>query len=156
MDPNRPLVVAASSSCRTFATRSASSIFGAIGMGLHNTHRSVVNVFGNLRGLILGRLPLDKNLGDPAHIGEMAYRIAGYDIWEFVFFLGLISVNLAVVNCLPIPVLDGGHMVFLLYEKFRGKPASEGVRSGATYAGLAIILCLIGLVFFLDITYYLR
>ena len=50
------------------------------------------------------------------------------DFGEFVFFLGLISINLAVVNFLPIPVLDGGHMVFLIYEKIRGKPASEGVR----------------------------
>ena len=71
---------------------------------------------------------------------------------EFVFFLGLISVNLAVINFLPIPVLDGGHMVFLLYEKIRGKPASEGVRVGATYAGLALILCLMVFVLYLDIS----
>ena len=45
----------------------------------------------------------------------------------------MISVNLAVVNFLPIPVLDGGHMVFLIYEKMRGKPASESVRAVATY-----------------------
>lgn len=134
----------------------AESIFGAIGMGMRDTQRSIVNVFSNLRGLVLGRLPVDKNLGGPARIGEMAYRIAGFDLWEFIFFLGLISINLAVVNFLPIPVLDGGHMVFLLYEKFRGKPASEGVRIGATYAGLAIILCLMGFVIFLDISHYLR
>jgi regulator of sigma E protease len=83
-------------------------------------------------------------------IARVAYKIAGMDFWEFVFFLGLISVNLAVINFLPIPVLDGGHMVFLVYEKLRGKPASEGVRIGATYAGLALILCLMVFVLWLD------
>jgi regulator of sigma E protease len=57
-----------------------------------------------------------------------------------------------VVNFLPIPVLDGGHMVFLVYEKLRGKPPSEGVRAVATYLGLAIILCLMVFVFYLDIS----
>ena len=65
--------------------------------------------------------------------------------------LAAISVNLAVVNFLPIPVLDGGHMVFLIYEKLRGKPASEGVRVGATYAGLLLIGCLMIFVLVLDI-----
>jgi regulator of sigma E protease len=48
-------------------------------------------------------------------------------------------------------VLDGGHMVFLLYEKIRGKPASEGVRVGATYAGLLLLASLMIFVLFLDI-----
>ena len=84
-------------------------------------------------------------------IATVAYRIAGIDFWEFLFFLGLISVNLAVINFLPIPVLDGGHMVFLIYEKIRGKPASEAVRSGATCAGLLMLASLMLFVLFLDI-----
>ncbi|MFO0968620.1 MAG: site-2 protease family protein [Gemmataceae bacterium] len=155
-DPNRPLIDRGFVFTRDVRNEKASSVFGAIGLGLRDTHRSIMNVFSNLRGIILGRLPVDKNLGGPGRIGEMAYRIAGFDFWEFVFFIGLISINIAVINFLPIPVLDGGHMVFLLYEKFRGKPASEGVRIGATYAGLAIILCLMGFVIFLDISHYLR
>ena len=47
----------------------------------------------------------------------MSYKFAGEDFWQFLLFLGMISVNLAVVNFLPIPVLDGGHMVFLILEK---------------------------------------
>src|SRR5207237_3629794 len=98
-----------------------------------------------------GRISTDQ-MGGPLTIGVVAYRIAGVDFWEFLFFLGLISVNLAVINFLPIPVLDGGHFVFLCYEKLRGKPASEGVRVGATYAGLALILCLMVFVLYLDIS----
>ena len=75
--------------------------------------------------MIIGRIAVD-NLGGPLTIAYGTYRFAGMDFAEFVFFLGLISINLAVVNFLPIPVLDGGHMVFLIYEKLRGKPASEG------------------------------
>ena len=73
------------------------------------------------------------------------------DFSEFVFFLGLISINLAVVNFLPIPVLDGGHMVFLIYEKLRGKPASEGIRNAATIVGLVMIAALMIFVSYLDV-----
>jgi regulator of sigma E protease len=63
----------------------------------------------------------------------------------------MISVNLAVVNFLPVPVLDGGHMVFLIYEKLRGRPASEGVRLGLTYLGLLLILSLMAFALFVDV-----
>jgi regulator of sigma E protease len=128
----------------------ADSFLGAIGLGLKDTRNRMVQVFQNLRGMIVGRISVE-NLGGPITIGRVAYYFAGLDFWEFVFFLGLISVNLAVINFLPIPVLDGGHMVFLLYEKIRGKPASEGVRVGATYAGLLLLASLMIFVLFLDI-----
>jgi regulator of sigma E protease len=128
----------------------ADSFLGAIGLGLKDTRNRMVQVFQNLRGMIVGRISVE-NLGGPITIGRVAYYFAGLDFWEFVFFLGLISINLAVINFLPIPVLDGGHMVFLLYEKIRGKPASEGVRVGATYAGLLLLASLMVFVLFLDI-----
>jgi len=56
-----------------------------------------------------------------------------------------------IVNFLPIPILDGGHMVFLVYEWIRRKPASEAVRIWATYIGLAMILCLMIFVLTIDI-----
>jgi regulator of sigma E protease len=129
----------------------AENMFDAVALGLQDTHSSMMQVFQSLRGMITGRIS-PKNLGGPVTIARVAYRFAGYDFWEFLFFLGLISVNLAVINFLPIPVLDGGHMVFLIYEKIRGKPASETVRIGATYAGLALILCLMVFVLYLDFT----
>jgi regulator of sigma E protease len=129
----------------------ASSTAEAISLGFGDTWDSMKQVFQNLRGIVIGTISADR-LGGPLTIANVAYKIAGTDFWEFVFFLGLISVNLAVINFLPIPVLDGGHMVFLLYEKVRGKPASEGVRVGATYAGLALILCLMIFVLYLDIS----
>lgn len=129
----------------------ADSTTEAIALGFKDTWDSMVQVFQNVRGMIIGTIS-PTNLGGPVTIARVAYRLANMDFWEFVFFLGLISVNLAVINFLPIPVLDGGHMVFLIYEKIRGKPASEGVRIGATYAGLALILCLMVFVLYLDIS----
>ena len=81
----------------------------------------------------------------------VSYRIAGEDFWQFLLFLGMISVNLAVVNFLPIPVLDGGHMVFLILEKILGRPVPEKIFAIATYMGLALILALMVFVINLDV-----
>jgi regulator of sigma E protease len=127
----------------------ADNFVDAVALGLRDTKNNVVQVFQNLRGIFTGRISV-KNLGGPVTIARIAFQFAGVDFWEFVFFLGLISVNLAVINFLPIPVLDGGHMVFLLYEKIRGKPASEQIRVGATYAGLLLLACVMVFVLYLD------
>ncbi len=130
----------------------ADDLFGAIALGFKDTHNIMLGLYQSLRGMFTGRIDFMKNLGGPITIAKQAYLVAAYDFWEFVFFIGFISINLAVINFLPIPVLDGGHMVFLIYEKLRGKPASEGVRVGATYVGLALILGLMVFVTYLDIT----
>jgi regulator of sigma E protease len=128
----------------------ASGPIDAVRMGLADTHNRMTEIFLNLRGMVLRRIDLD-NLGGPITILYGTRRFASMDWGEFVFFLGLISINLAVVNFLPIPILDGGHMVFLIYEWIRRKPASEAVRVWATYAGLAMVLCLMIFVLSLDI-----
>lgn len=136
---------------RDVRRQKADDLLGAMAMGFRDTHTIMMGIFRSLRSMITGRIDFVKNVGGPITIGYQAYQVAGIDFWEFVFFIGLISVNLAVINFLPIPVLDGGHMVFLIYEKIRGKPASEGVRVGLTYLGLALILGLMVFVTYLDI-----
>ena len=96
------------------------------------------------------RIPAN-SVGGPILIAQQAFVHAGLDFSSFMLFLAMISVNLAVVNFLPIPILDGGHMVFLIYEKLRGRPPSETVRTGATYVGLALLLSLMIFVFYTDI-----
>ena len=61
---------------------------------------------------------------------------------KLLLFLTFLSANLAVLNFLPIPVLDGGHFVLLAYEGIRGKPADERVQVGLSYIGLILILTL--------------
>lgn len=69
---------------------------------------------------------------------------------KLLLFLTLLSANLAVLNFLPIPVLDGGHFVLLCYEGIRGKPANESVQTILAYIGLALILALMVWVLGLD------
>jgi membrane-associated protease RseP (regulator of RpoE activity) len=128
----------------------ADGIVQAVEFGVDDTIRGLQDVYLSLRGVLLRRLSV-KNFGGPITIANLAYRFAQMNTYEFLFFLGMISISLAAFNFLPIPILDGGHMVFLVYEKLRGKPASEQVQWGATLIGLAILGTLMIGVFVVDI-----
>jgi regulator of sigma E protease len=128
----------------------ADSLMQAITLGLRATQRSVMQIYKTIQAMSNGRVS-PQMAGGPIMIATTAYSLAGDSIYKFLNFLGIISVNLAVINFLPIPILDGGHMVFLLYEKLRGAPASENVRAVATYAGLFLILALMVFVWWVDI-----
>ena len=128
----------------------ADGLIDAIGMGLHRTLRTVRVIYQTLYATIFREISAETMSG-PLTIANASYKIAGYDLWQFIIFIGLININLAVVNFLPIPLLDGGHMVFLIYEKIRGKPAPEKLQEYALYAGLAFILLLMVFVIFLDV-----
>ena len=125
-----------------YRLQKAESIWESLKLGVTRTGDFIVNTYLSLRSLATGRVSTDMVQG-PVGIAQMAFAMAE-DPYKLLEFLALISVNLAVVNFMPIPILDGGHMVFLIYEKLRGKPASEAVRTWATYGGLALLLCLIG------------
>ncbi len=92
--------------------------------------------------------------GGPISIFDMAYRFASQGFADLLLFLTIIGANLAVINFLPIPVLDGGHMVFLIYEGITGKPPSEKVHLTLTYLGLTFILGLMLWVLGLDVVRY--
>jgi regulator of sigma E protease len=128
----------------------ASSTWEALAFGVERTGNFIQQIYLNISSLVSGRIS-PKTLGGPLEIASQAFMAAGEDIYVFLLFLGIISVNLAVVNFLPIPVLDGGHMVFLIYEKVSGRRPSEAVRAAATYLGLAILAALMIFVFYLDI-----
>jgi membrane-associated protease RseP (regulator of RpoE activity) len=123
----------------------------AVGIGITRTYQMIVKTYMSLRSMITGRVSAVKNLRGPISIAEAAFDIAGEGFSQFMFFLAIISVNLAVINFLPIPVLDGGHMVFLIYEKLRGRPANEQVRVALTTIGVVFILSLMAFVIFLDV-----
>jgi regulator of sigma E protease len=127
----------------------ASTLGQALALGIHKTTAFVEQVYGFLQGVSTGRVSWKLTRG-PITIARAAFYRAE-NIYEYLVFLGIIGVNLAVVNFLPIPVLDGGHMVFLIYERLRGKPAPEQVRFAATMVGLTFILALMALVLYLDI-----
>jgi regulator of sigma E protease len=128
----------------------ADSPVDAVSIGLRRTYQMIVKTYLSIRSIVTGRVSA-LNLRGPISIAEAAFDIAGEGFSQFMFFLAIISVNLAVINFLPIPVLDGGHMVFLIYEKLRGRPATEQVRVALTYVGLLLILSLMAFVIYLDV-----
>jgi regulator of sigma E protease len=129
----------------------ANNLLQALSLGIRSTYRSIVGIYLNLKAMLVGRISPKAGAG-PITIATMAYDVANQSIYSFILFLGMISINLAVINFLPIPILDGGHMVFLIWEKIRGVPASESARAIATYAGLLVIVALMVFYFWLDIT----
>lgn len=128
----------------------ANSFGEAVSLGAAETWKQATRVYRFIRQLLFGNVSV-KGTGGPFTIATGAFYLAAEGPSEFLMFLVMISANLAVINFLPIPVLDGGHFVFLAMEGIRGKPASEKVFIGATYAGLAFLLLVMGFVMFLDV-----
>ncbi len=126
----------------------------ALAKGWRDTQEMALSIFGLIRNLIQQRLGAD-SFGGPVKIGEIAFKVAkGGGLSSFLPFLGLLSVNLAVINFLPIPPLDGGQMTFLIAEKIRGRPLPENAVAYPTIAGLVFVLVLFVLVFFKDVMSY--
>lgn len=84
-----------------------------------------------------------RHLGGPILIVKTTYHMAKSGFGILCYWMGLISINLALLNLLPIPLLDGGHLCFCLVEKIKGSPVSERVHSVAAYIGLGLILLLL-------------
>jgi regulator of sigma E protease len=128
----------------------AKSLGDAFSLGGQETIDNLLMVYRFLQRIGQGRISFKMTAG-PVGIAQMAGMKAQEGFSSFLLFLTMLSANLAVVNFLPIPVLDGGHMVFLAYEGIRGKPASERVIIAFTYAGLIFLLSLMLFVLSLDI-----
>jgi regulator of sigma E protease len=128
----------------------ADGIGSALEMGAHRTLRSIKTIYQNLYAMIFGRISV-KLMAGPLTLARASYLLAGEDVWYLLLLMAMISINLAVVNFLPIPVLDGGHMMFLLYEAVRGKPAPESIQVVLTYVGLGLVGCLMLFVIGLDV-----
>jgi regulator of sigma E protease len=92
-------------------------------------------------------------VGGPLGIVFVANSEAAQGIPRLLLFLTLLSANLAVLNFLPIPALDGGHMVFLLAEWVRGKPVDEQLQMRLTVAGVLGLLALMVFVFINDLAH---
>ncbi len=122
----------------------------AVAMGLGETKKLVLMTYLTLDRLFRGTVGVSQLRG-PVGIVHIGTRVADRGFTYLVFFLAMISVNLAVINFLPIPIADGGLMVFLLYEKLRGRPPSPAFQSGALLAGLVIVGLLFAVTFYNDV-----
>jgi regulator of sigma E protease len=95
-------------------------------------------------------------IGGPLFIAQQSGREARQGASNLFFFMALLSVNLAVLNVLPIPILDGGHLLFLALEKIKGSPLSTRARMIAQQVGLVVLLGVIILVTYNDILRVIR
>lgn len=120
------------------------------GMAWGETKHALFSVYRFLNRIINRDID-PRLLGGPITIARASYMQALEGPGTLLLFLTLISANLAVVNFLPIPVLDGGHMVFLAYEGIFGRPPNEYFAGVMNLAGLAFIVCLMLFVFGLDL-----
>lgn len=129
----------------------ADGVGDAIMLGLHETHRVMTNTYLTFARLFQGTVKVE-HLKGPVGIAHVGVKIAERGPVWLMFFLALISVNLAVINFLPIPIADGGHMVFLLYEQFSGRPPSVRFQNATAIVGLAVLGTLFVVVTFHDVS----
>lgn len=104
-----------------------------------------------LTRMLTGRASLD-NLSSPIGIADTAGKTAAFGIEPFVKFLAVLSISLGLLNLLPIPLLDGGHLLFFGLEAALGRPLSEAAQSVGLRIGLALLIGLMSLAFYADMT----
>ena len=107
---------------------------------------------GQLIGQMLTGEASSKHLSGPLTIAEQAGQSAQRGLPSDLTFLGLISVSLGLLNLLPLPMLDGGHLMYYLWESLTGKPVSVAWQRGLQKVGLAMLVFIMALAFFNDLT----
>lgn len=131
-------------------THVAAGIIPAIKLGLEASKRKFKEVFRFLGLLVSGKAGADM-VGGPITIFRVAGQETSRGVPALLMFLTMLSMNLAILNFLPIPALDGGHMVFLTAEAVLGRPVNERLQMQLTMAGVLAILSLMAFALFNDI-----
>lgn len=123
----------------------------AVWQGIQKTWQLVRLSFAMVGKLLLGDVSV-KHLSGPIAIAQGAGSSADLGLIAFLSFLALISVNLGVVNLLPLPILDGGHLMYLVVELIRGRPVSEKAQETGFKIGAFVLLMLMGIALLNDIS----
>jgi len=122
----------------------------ALAMGVSETKRMILLAYLTLVRLVQGSVEVEQLKG-PVGIAHIGVQVVEQGWIKLLFFLGLLSANLAVINFLPIPIADGGHVVLLLIEVARGKPAPPAVQNIATLVGLVFIAAVFVIITYNDV-----
>jgi regulator of sigma E protease len=108
-------------------------------------------ILKSLWGMLTGKVSTD-NLGGPISIAQIAGSSAQQGMISFVSFLAMISITLGILNLLPVPMLDGGHLAMFFIEWLRGKPLAEETQIKGQRIGLILLIMLMLLAFFNDLS----
>ena len=111
----------------------------AVAEGAKNTWAMSVLTLNSLKKMLFGELSV-KNLSGPITIAKVAGASAESGLSDFLKFLAYLSISLGVLNLLPIPVLDGGHLLFYLVEWVRGRPLSERIQGWGMQIGISLVI----------------
>jgi regulator of sigma E protease len=126
----------------------------ALRRGTEDTVDNILSIYLMLRSMVEGRVSI-KAMAGPIRIPKLAFDTAAAGWSYLIHFLGMLSVNLAVINFLPIPPLDGGQMAFLIAEKVRGKPLPDSAVTVGNWMGLLFVVALMAFILFQDVTWLL-
>jgi regulator of sigma E protease len=124
----------------------------ALVSGFVETGHMTVTLFEGIAKIIEGVTPARQALGGPIMIAQMAGREAHEGFAEVGLFMVMLSLELGVINLLPVPLLDGGHLAFFLFEAVRGKPLQLRHREIAMQVGLFLLVILMAFVILNDIS----
>lgn len=127
------------------------SLFEAFTAGVQNVTQSTEMFFKSIGQVILGKSSIRDNFGGPIAIAKFATRSAETGLTSFLGFLGLLSMSLAILNILPFPALDGGHLMMLVYEKIFRREIPQKVKIGIQKAGFIILVLFMIFVIYNDI-----
>ncbi len=123
----------------------------AIGEGVSETGNIVTGTFRYIGNLVTGRMKADQ-LGGPVRVAQASGQMASLGVAAVVQLAAVLSVSIGLLNLMPVPVLDGGHLVFYAIEGIRGKPLAAGAQEIAFRIGLAMVLSLMVFATFNDIS----
>ncbi|MGA2296865.1 MAG: RIP metalloprotease RseP [FCB group bacterium] len=120
-------------------------------IGADRTYGSVILFFGTISQIINGNLSFKENIGGPIKIAKLASQQAKAGFVDFLTFLAILSITLAVINFLPFPALDGGHLVFSIIEGITRKELPVKIKIAVQNVGMAILLLFMAFVVYNDI-----
>ncbi len=128
--------------------RRTSNPIEAVAIGVNKTAYFILNVYATMKRMIFTRSVGVEQLSGPVGIVKLGSDMASAGLTRLLYFLAIISANLAVINFLPLPIVDGGLMVFLILEKIKGTPVSIRTQVVTQVVGLVLIIAM-----FLFVTY---
>ncbi|HTY12147.1 MAG TPA: RIP metalloprotease RseP [Bacteroidota bacterium] len=127
------------------------SIIQALPRGLNDVYGATKLFVNSLWHIVVGKASFSKSVAGPVKIAQMATRTAEVGVMSFLGFMALLSISLAVMNILPFPALDGGHLAMLVYEAIFGKPIPHKVQQTVQQAGVLLLLTFMVFVIYNDI-----
>jgi len=131
--------------------RTEYTLFEAVGQGTREVVQVVVGTVSGVASLIRGKVSFSESLAGPIRIGKFAKESFDVGIEVYLQFMGLLSVSLAILNILPIPALDGGHLLFLVVEGIIGRELPTKVKLAIQRTGFVLLIMFMAFAVYNDI-----